>query len=169
MCVLVGSGVSMADLISLSGQRCLTIFVTFEQRVTVTAFTIFAMFLHMYNFVPENFHKSLFCDKKISLATDCSTIAASLSGRNGKDGKTTPENCHSSFMLSPHQPCKHLYRDVKDGKMTQKIVTFLLCYCCRHLLFVFLGTEYGKMRHLLFIVMVALWFKQLDCNSDSNR
>ena len=113
----------------------------------------------MHNFVPENFHLSLFCenhtiDEKNILSDRLQHLYKSAG--NGKDGKRTPENCHSSFMLSPHQPCKHLYRDIEDGKTTQKIGTFLLCYCCRHLLYVFLGTEYGKMRHLPFIVIVIV-------------
>ena len=122
----------------------------------------------MHNFVPENFHMSLFCenhtiDEKNILSDRLQHLYKSAG--NGKDGKRTPENCHFPFMLSPHQPCKHLYQDIEDGKRPQKIVTFLLCYCCktprRHLLSVFLGTEYGKMRHLpvIVIVMVALWFK----------
>ena len=47
----------------------------------------------------------------------------------------------------------------KMGKRPKNIVSFLLCYCCkksrRHL---FVVTEYGKMRHLPFIVNVlVLW------------
>ena len=37
------------------------------------------------------------------------TLTTALSAWNGKDGKRAPENGHFSFMLLPHQPCKHLY------------------------------------------------------------